>query len=74
MVRKQNKDSYSSLCLLPQAENGRRKTLPEILIKRQDELNQPSLTSALNFWDKAKYRWAFAFRSTTHTNVELMLL
>ena len=71
MVRKENKDSYSSLChdlknASTEAEYGRRKTLVELLIKRQDVINQPSLTSALNFWDKAKYRWAFAFRSTTH--------
>ena len=38
----------------------------EKLIKRQNAAVSKSLTDALNFWERVKYRWASAFKFNLH--------
>ena len=66
LVRKDNRESYQTLChdlknAPTEEEYARRKVLLQMLIDSQMETNKGSLYSALKFWDKAKYRWAFDF-------------
>ena len=71
LVRKDNRESYQTLCrdlrnAPTEEEYARRKVLLQMLIDNQMETNKGSLYSALKFWDKAKYRWAFAFLNANH--------